>query len=225
MTGPRALGIDAAGKYGWVGVVVDGRGFHGAFVGTLGSIITSAEPVDAIGIDIPISSVVGAVRQADAQAWVFVGKRRASVFAAPSLDEIGAQGHTEFNAVLAAAGRPKISAQAWALLPKMREAAAIAATDERVHEVHPEVSFREMHGVDLEWSKKSWNGQHLRRRLLSDYGIELPDELPDIGGVLADDLLDAAAAAWSARRIARGEAKRLPSIDEFDGDRLVAIWY
>ena len=220
-----ALGIDAAGRYGWVGVVIGQRGFECALVGSLTTIIDAAGPVGAIGIDIPIGATIGGVRGADVAAREFVGIRRSSVFAAPSLNEIGALGHAEHNNELAAAGRPKISAQAWALLPKMREAAALAASDPRIHEVHPEVSFRAMADEDLAWSKKSWNGQHLRRELLAQEGIELPDQLVHLGGVAADDLLDAAAAAWSALRIARGIGERLPTEDEFDGDRLVAIWF
>lgn len=35
----RVVGIDAAGKYGWVGVVLDAKGFEAAGLGTLRQII------------------------------------------------------------------------------------------------------------------------------------------------------------------------------------------
>ena len=38
------------------------------------------------------------------------------------------------------------------------------AADERIWEVHPEVSFAEAHGGTLEWPKSTWNGISLRRR-------------------------------------------------------------
>ena len=225
MTGSgRAVGIDAAGKHGWVGVVIGSDGFELAVVGSLAEIIDASEPLNSIGIDIPIGSEPGGVRLADSQAREFVGARRSSVFAAPSLDEIG-ETHEAHNAMLVAAGRPKLSAQAWNLIPSMQEAAMLAASDPRIHEVHPEVSFRAMADEALAWPKKSWNGQHLRRQLLDAAGIALPDRLPDLGNIAPDDLLDAAAAAWSARRIASRQADRIPRTDEFDGDRLVAIWY
>ncbi|MGH3778212.1 MAG: DUF429 domain-containing protein [Pseudonocardiaceae bacterium] len=42
-------------------------------------------------------------------------------------------------------------------------------------------------------------------------GIHLPDQLGDASNAGADDVLDAAAAAWSAHRIATGHADRLPA--------------
>ncbi|MFI9785911.1 DUF429 domain-containing protein [Kitasatospora sp. NPDC051984] len=66
----------------------------------------------------------------------------------------------------------------------------------------------------------------LRRSLLSAVGISLPDELGEADPVLTDDVLDAAAAAWSAQRIATGTAACLPEVPEQDiGGRPVAIWY
>jgi predicted RNase H-like nuclease len=107
----------------------------------------------------------------------------------------------------------------------MIEAAELAAVDDRVHEVHPEVSFCALTGSHLPWSKKSWNGLALRRRLLAEAGIHLPDEIPEIAGVAADDLLDAAVVAWSAARIASGEARTLPDPPETSAGASVAIWY
>jgi hypothetical protein len=51
-----------------------------------------------------------------------------------------------------------------------------------------------------------------RRRLLADTaGIVLPDDLGPAGRAAAvDDVLDAAAAAWTARRVAHGQARPLP---------------
>ena len=220
----RVIGLDVAGRFGWVGVVLDGGGFVDAVVGTLVEVVAGAEPVVVVGADIPIGGDPGRGRRCDVAARRFVGPRAASVFAAPAVGEAGAS-YAETNATLAAAGRPKLSRQAWALLPRMREAADAAAVDQRLVEVHPEVSFRAMSGEALVWSKKSWNGQALRRGLLAAEGIVLPDELPGIGGVPADDLLDAAAVAWSARRIAMGIASTLPDPPERHAGRAVAIWY
>jgi predicted RNase H-like nuclease len=65
-----------------------------------------------------------------------------------------------------------------------------------------------------------------RRSLLKNAGILLADDLGDVGVVAPDDVLDAAVAAWSALRIANGEAKTLPSEPEIDKrGRAVAIWY
>lgn len=221
----RVAGIDAAGKYGWVGVVLDAGGFQGARLGTLREVIEWAEPVDVIGVDIPIGHVAGGRRRADLEARAFVGSRASSVFSAPPREVLDASSYRAANEALIATGIPMISRQAWALVPKIIEAAVIAAADSRVFEVHPEVSFRELAGECLAWSKKSWNGLMLRRRLLAEAGIALPDLISDLAGVVSDDVIDATAAAWSARRIAAGSARSFPDPPEKGRGRLVAIWY
>jgi predicted RNase H-like nuclease len=224
--GPRVLGLDGAGRHGWVGVLVDGDGYRDAAAGTLAEVVAWAEPLAAIGIDIPIGTVPGGrARLADVEARRFIGPRGSSVFAAPPLDALRAPSYAEANELLGGLGVARISRQAWALVPRIVEAAEAAAADPRLHEVHPEVSFCELAGVPLAWSKKSWNGLLFRRRVLADAGIVVPDAIPGVGGVVADDVVDAAVVAWSARRIARGEARTLPAAPEpGDGGRSVAIW-
>ena len=63
-----------------------------------------------------------------------------------------------------------------------------------------------------------------RMRLLAAAGVELPDEL-STGQAAADDVLDAAIAAWSATRKARSEAVPLPPDPPVQDGRPVAIWY
>ena len=96
---------------------------------------------------------------------------------------------------------------------------------EELVEVHPEVSFWAMTEHEVGFSKHTWNGHYHRRALLQSAGILLPSGLLDgfAGLAGADDVLDAAAAAWSAARYARGEAKSLPG-EARPGERQV-IWY
>jgi predicted RNase H-like nuclease len=62
--------------------------------------------------------------------------------------------------------------------------------------------------------------------LLAEAGIVIPDDLGHAGTAGADDILDAAVAAWSASRIAAGNAISLPDPPQFDtNNRKVAIWY
>jgi predicted RNase H-like nuclease len=84
-----------------------------------------------------------------------------------------------------------------------------------------------MLGRPLTWSKKSWAGMTERLDALKGSNIKLEmfvDEAGDNAGV--DDMLDAAAAAWSARRILRGDQESLPNPPEIDsfGNR-IAIWF
>jgi predicted RNase H-like nuclease len=53
----------------------------------------------------------------------------------------------------------------------------------------------------------------------------LPDNLGAAGAVPCDDILDAAAAAWSAHRIAKGIASSLPDPAQFVDGQSIAIWY
>lgn len=222
--GLRALGIDAAGKHGWLGVLVDAEGFVDANVGTLADLVRWAGDVTAIGIDIPIGAVGGGARRADVEARRFIGVRASSVFPAPPAEVRDVGTYDEANALLVSLGAPKLSRQAWALVPRIAEADALARVDARVFEVHPEVSFRQLNGAPVPWSKKSWNGLHLRHRLLADAGIAVPPSLPDVAGVVSDDVVDAAVAAWSARRIAAGTARTFPDPPERCDDRAIAIW-
>ncbi|MBT8240103.1 MAG: DUF429 domain-containing protein [Acidimicrobiia bacterium] len=224
--GVRSLGVDVAGRFGWVGVLIDDSGFAGSRVGSLAEVIHWSEPVAAIGVDIPIGTLPGGRRLADAAAREFVGPRRSSVFNGPPTEAITHDSYEEANRELRAHGYPRMSRQTWGLRARMLEAEALALEDDRLIEVHPEVSFCSLNRAHLAWSKKSWNGQMLRVRLLDDAGITFPDDLGVAGSVPVDDLLDAAAAAWSAHRRAYGRAVPLPEVEEFDarGHRL-AIWY
>jgi predicted RNase H-like nuclease len=54
----------------------------------------------------------------------------------------------------------------------------------------------------------------------------LPGDLAEAGTVQADDILDAAAAAWSASRIASGHAVSLPDPPQLDeAGYPIAIWH
>src|SRR5687768_8917371 len=69
-------------------------------------------------------------------------------------------------------------------------------------------------------------GVVLRRRLLAREGVAIPDDLGELGehaGV--DDVLDAAVAAWSARRYAAGIARSYPDPPQvFSDGHPSAIW-
>ncbi len=96
----------------------------------------------------------------------------------------------------------------------------------RIVEVHPEASFRELAGEPLKHSKKTWNGMMQRMRLLEKAGINIPAELGEIGRVGVDDVLDAAAIAWTANRYANNRARSLPpqQLWQHSEGQVIAIW-
>ena len=191
------LGVDAA-RGGWIAVALRGGAFVDAVLERRFPALLERFP-DAIvvGVDVPIGFAdVGARRRADEAARAVVGARRSSVFFTPPRAALEAPTYGEARALA-----PGTSAQGWALRTAILDVDRVR--DPRVHEVHPEVSFAVLARAPLPFAKRTWNGQHERRRLLASAGIELPERL-DAGLVAPDDVLDAAVAAWSAQRIARG---------------------
>jgi predicted RNase H-like nuclease len=214
---PVVAGVDAC-RGGWVAIVLGAGQFADSlFAATFAQLLGRLEDARAVGVDIPIGLPSEGVREADVAARAFVGPRRSSVFPTPPRAALVAATYAEARGVL-----PSLSAQSFALGKKILEGEA--CLEERVFEVHPEVSFAALAGRHLRHSKRSWNGQMERRRLLASAGIELPDELT-AGQAAADDVLDAAIAAWSAARKARGEAATLPDDPPVQDGRPVAIWY
>jgi predicted RNase H-like nuclease len=211
-------------KKGWVCVLLDPENPPEVRVATdLAALIESMPDTACLAIDMPIG-LPESTRQADALARHYVGPRRNSVFPTPPAQILEAATYAEANEIAPTlTGGNKISQQAWALRHNIRTVASVADHDARIIEVHPEVSFRCLAGAPVEHPKTSWNGQHDRRRWLTEHGIDLPDRLSHAGAVPVADVLDAAVAAWSARRYAVGDAKALPA-DAQPGDRQV-IWY
>ena len=74
--------------------------------------------------------------------------------------------------------------------------------------------------------KKSWQGMVERRTVLARVGFSLDQVDPKVGAVVGvDDIIDAAAAAWSATRILAGSGRPLPDPPEVDqSGRQIAIW-
>lgn len=227
----RGLGVDAAGKAGWVGVVVDDGGFVSAHVAVgLADLVAAADDlgrIDVVGIDIPIGLVDAPKRTADIASRAYVGPRRSSVFPAPHPAVVHLDDYDEVNAVLRRLGHDATSRQGFNLYPRVREAAALAR-DPRVVEVFPEASFRAMGESFLTSSKKTWNGtaERVARLAGTRPSIVVPSPLGDPGEVPADDVFDAAAAAWSAWRHAHGAAVALGDAGELDAvtGRRVAVW-
>lgn len=222
----RVAGVDAC-KRGWVAVVLaDGRFAGGHLTPTLAELLDSVQDVRVVGVDMPLGLVDHGWRDADAAAVTMLGPRRSSLFRVPPRPVWDAPDFTAANARCRELTGVGMSRQAWGLGVKLRE-----ANDCRrqrpgfLYEVHPEVSFRHLSGCPLPYAKTTWNGQALRRTLLRDHGVVLPDDLGAAGRAATDDVLDAAVAAWSAHRIATAAAVSYPDPPQAtgDGDR-IAIW-
>lgn len=209
------LGLDASrGK--WLAVVLDDSGsFVDARYGTAAALTTTYPMAAAIGVDVPIGLPEMPDRDADRAARKFVGERRSAVFPTFPRPILEAATYDQAKALCEARAWPKPSVQSFGMRHRILEVAPLADADERIFEVHPEVSFRELLGQPLS-AKRTSAGASERRHALAGAGIDLPD-LP----YPLDDVLDAAVAAWSARRYASGEAKPL---QEDQRGRIGGIW-
>jgi predicted RNase H-like nuclease len=204
-----AVGVDSA-KRGWLAVALGDDGVVGARLITgLAGVLAAWPDADAYAVDMPIGLLDRGRRRADEAARAFVGPRAASVFFAPPRGVLLLP-YADAVRRCAELGAPGVSRQAYALGAKILEVEPIAAREPRVAEVHPECSFRELAGEPVEHPKTTWAGFRMRVRLLEAAGIAVP-ELPDLPIL---DTVDAAAAAWSGLRVARGEVATLPASPE-----------
>lgn len=217
------VGVDGYAR-GWVAIALDDAGFAsaGAF-SSFDEVMRAYGAARAIGVDMPLGLTASEPREADAAARRFLKGQASSVFPAPVREVLRAKDYAEARAISLRVRGKSLSKQAFNLVRKMNEVDAHIA-DAHVFEVHPEVSFRQLGGARLP-SKKTWGGLSRRLALLERAGVRIPPALGDADEAGTDDVVDAAIAAWSARRIARGEARTFPETPtQTDRGRLLAIW-
>jgi len=221
----EVVGVDGT-RDGWVAVsLTDGRFAQARLFPNFHEALKAFPQAAVIAIDIPIGLPARGHRSADAEARRVLGPRRNSIFFVPPSPALEAPTFEE-AVKIARHLDSAVSQQSYALRHKIFEVDRLAS-DRRIVEVHPEVSFWALHQcVPLAHRKDSWNGLMMRLELLRKAGVELPTTLASITDVRADDVVDAGAAAWSALRVSRREGRSFPDPPETDQrGRPVAIWY
>jgi len=205
-------GADVA-KGRWVVVVLENGEFKLALIErTIADVLDVVGEFSVLAVDIPIGLPRGrGHRRCDVEAKALLKAKASSVFFAPPHRVILEPIYERANLLSKTEYRRGISRQAYGLRAKILEVAPFALQDDRIIEAHPEVCFHTMKGGPLEYSKKTWNGQMERRSLLETQGIKIRNQLDAAGSVPPDDLLDAAAAAWTAWRVHLYTADVLPT--------------
>ena len=235
----RVTGVDAC-RRGWVAVGLDGPertdGPERAGVAarlqvaavrvhqTLAGVLDGTEAA-VVGIDMPLGLLESGWREADRAARGRLGPRRSSVFAIPPRAVWAQADYRAASRLCRELTGQGFSIQAWGLRAKLLEANRYRDGGQRVlYEVHPELAFGAMAGAPLVHSKHAAAGRDLRRELLSRIGIALTAESVRVAPVT--DVMDAAAVAWSAWRIAAGQAMVIPDRPQRDRHgRAIAIRY
>src|SRR5690349_18285647 len=164
--------------------------------------------LEIVAVDIPIGLLEcyeKGGRVCDRAARKLLGRPRgSSVFPAPIRPTLWAESW-EHACALSRTSAPRgkaISKQTFGILPKVREVDAFLQTHielrNAVREVHPEVSFRELAGRPMAYSKSSRAGREERRAALAYEFADL-SEIEDAGRAQRlpiEDILDATVACW-----------------------------
>jgi predicted RNase H-like nuclease len=182
-----------------------------------------------LGIDIPIGILDGP-RACDLAARKLLRQPRGrSVFSAPCRAALLASGHPAASAVNRRITSKGLTIQAWCLGPKIKQVDDAITPDcqKWAFEVHPEVCFWALNQKSpMKHSKKTEEGRSKRLDLLSPVFPEIERHLASRPPrVSKDDLLDAAAAAWTALRRHRGEASCVCTSERDEKGLAVSIYY
>ena len=186
----------------------------------------------AIAIDIPIGlldSPQSGGRDCDRAARSLLGRRASSVFSPPIRKFLYAKSYEKVQGM---------SRQAFGILKKIREVDELMnpARQAVLYEAHPELAFVSITGKPMRFNKKKVEGRLERLRALERVPNDLfrgirqrfSKDLMLVKGrqVAPDDLLDACVLAWTAHRIWRKEAQRVPTNPPVDRKGLrMEIWH
>ncbi|MCU0867909.1 MAG: DUF429 domain-containing protein, partial [Planctomycetes bacterium] len=174
-----------------------------------------------VGIDVPIGLLDAAEpggRECDRRARALLGARASSVFSPPVRAVLGATDYADAKERSRRSSRHELalSKQCFAIVGKIAEVDQVMtpALQQRVVEVHPEVSFAAMQGDRPMGSPKKRSVGRAERvaLLVAAWGVDVEGLVDRHRGrdVQADDILDAMAACWTAERVRRGVGLRLP---------------
>lgn len=168
--------------------------------------------VSLLAVDVPIGLPEVEERPVDPAARQFLGPRRSSVFPVPNRATLSCETWFEANEVSKATKGKGISQQSFGILSGIREVDSWIKPEmqDRVFEVHPEVSFAALKGEPMAHYKKKGEGVTERLATLGDY-------IPHLDALLQGklprtekhDYLDALVALVTASRKETGNAGRL----------------
>jgi predicted RNase H-like nuclease len=238
----RVVGVDGC-PGGWVAVTWDTvdktlvARVHPTFV----EVLDVYQDAAALGVDIPIGLGEGQPRQCDLLARKAISPRGSCVFPAPdarlveALIQTNASAH-DFRHALSLAREltnKGISKQVFYICPKITEVnlAMTPELQQRVFEIHPEVSFWALAGKQPMVHKKRRQAGYDERAMLLEEKLDVTiwprkEAFENARPAKPDDVLDAAVAAWTARRVSEDNAELLPTNPPIDrrGLRMAIVY-
>ncbi|HUW19115.1 MAG TPA: DUF429 domain-containing protein [Sedimentisphaerales bacterium] len=186
-------------------------------------VLAETQDCELVCVDIPIGlSDNESPRDCDISARkILRGPRASSVFPAPIRPCLSAVDYDTASRISLEYSGKKLNRQSFALLKKIRQVDQLMTPtlQDRVREIHPEVSFWALNGKKaVEQNKKTVAGQAKRHKLLQRVFTNM-DEVLNEGlrrGYGMDDAFDALAAAWTAGQTVSGKAGTLPKNPRLD---------
>jgi len=226
-------GVDGC-RAGWIVVLLQRTGRtwrHQVTLCPTFANVLALDPTPAvIAIDIPIGLLdkpQPGGRECDRQARKLLGCRASSIFTPPTRPMLKATRYEQVRT-------QGLSIQSFNILPKIREVDQLMTPQLQriVHEAHPELVFMSLAGTPMQYNKKTREGRNERVQALEHIfptiGVVLETNLKMFkrAQVAADDLLDGYVLAWTALRIADGQANWVSTQTCQDiKERRLKIWY
>ena len=236
--GPSFAGVDGC-RAGWLVVLAHPMARaaqeHQVTICARFADVLSLLPTSTVcTVDIPIGLLAERQpggRDCDRGARRLLGRRASSVFTPPTRALLEATHYAQVRG-------HGLSIQAFNILPKIREVDRVMTPglQQRVYEAHPELAFQALAGHPLQESKKTVAGRAARLQVLEHipslffHGIRTAYEhvlrTCKRTDVAPDDILDAYVLMWTALRIWRAQARRVPCVPRLDARGLrMEIWY
>lgn len=241
---PVCCGVDGC-PGGWISVraSLENPDFSVSLHRRFGDLMASLGTDAVVAVDIPIGLTAAGPRACDREARLYLGfPRSASVFTAPIRPALRARSWEQACGIRERVDRKRYQRQAYGIFGKVREVDTLLRAEPRwqkqVFEAHPEVTLAAMnHGLGMAHSKKRAAGrkerlavierclgleavkayeQACRKRRAGDCNGQLNGAGMSARLVGRDDLIDALALVWAARRIASDEHRMLPEFEERD---------
>lgn len=216
------VGLDARRPEAWITVRLE-EGSLKAITHheTLDDVLEEAREAEAIAVDVPIGhddregSKRGGRRLADVRARELLGDAAERVYWTPPPSVFELDDHEQALERAREEGWPEPEEGMFAGRKRLLAVNRRALEDDRIVEVHPEVSYtalnEQLGGLGpLETYGRGPRATYERLELLAEVDLRPARSVGGVGRLSPRDVLEASVAAWSADRVARGEAQRFP---------------
>ena len=227
----KTAGIDGC-KAGWILISFTEGEEKYQVLRTNEELKSAFETYDRIFIDMPIGlEDEEYTRECDRLLRKELGGEYApSVFTPPIRPALEAPSYVEANMMIFEYTEKKLSLQAWNITPKIKVVDGFLRENpelkEKVLESHPELLFQMLNGGMIFQKKNLKKGIRHRLELIKEKEPIADDFFRDIkedfrrAEVGEDDIVDAMALAYFAKKSERDGVKTIPEVVEFDSEGL-----